>query len=263
MKTAFKTLSILSLLLALSVQCGQVFGVNKYEWKERKSDHFIVYYHPDISKDYLLQFVRKCEKDYNNVLDNLGFSRSDFWLFEDRVKIVLFKNNEDFLNGTGAPDWTGGFAQYKGGHSTKRVIVTFYQKEWFLENILPHELSHIMLYDFTGKANMPRWFDEGVAVSNEKEGRIMNLLLMRKMLENDPEFKVRVFENGEEDKFYAVSTALVAFLLEEYGQDRFVELCKKLKNKRPFGKAFRDVYGFNSFNEFFNTFLEYSRKEMG
>ena len=42
--------------------------------------------------------------------------------------------------------------------------------------------------------------------------------------------------------FYAESASVVNFLINEYGQQRFVRLCRKLKDGGPFSWALDSVY---------------------
>ena len=147
------------LLIASSLGAG-------LRWKEAKSEHFIISYRSGIPVDYVKEFTRKCERYYVLVTNRLGFNRFDFWLWEKRTKIFIYKTRADYLKATGRPGWSGSSV-----HVKKRFINTFYFEKGFFDTILPHELTHIILREFIGfKTEAPLWFDEGVASANEKDG---------------------------------------------------------------------------------------------
>ena len=230
-------------------------------WSEHKSDHFIVYYHPTIPSQYIKDFTRKCERYYDLVAERLGFNRFDFWLFDDRAKIFIYRTQEEYIEYTGRSEWSVGSV-----HVKKRRINTFRFHEDFFNVVLPHELAHIVLREFIGlKVKAPLWFDEGVASCNEKNSYVKYLMFAKGLIGEGMYMKIQDLENLNAKKivfpsiFYSTSASLIIFLMEEYKKGKFVELCKDLKEGKDFYEAMDEVYEIKDaedLNEKFLTFLK-------
>ena len=115
------------------------------QWNEYKSEHFIISYRPSISDEHVREFTRNCERYYHLITERLGFARFDFWLWEDRARVFIYKNRQDYLEHTNHPEWSQASV-----HSLKKSIDTYSFKEDFFDSVLPHELTHIILREFIG-----------------------------------------------------------------------------------------------------------------
>jgi len=228
-------------------------------WKEHKDDHFIIYSAPVIPDKYIRDFSRKCEKYYRLITDRLGFSRFNFWLWEDRATIYVYTTREAYIEGTGRKNWSGAYVQVR-----EKIINTFYFEQNFFDVILPHELTHIVLREFVGvDTRLPLWFDEGVACSNEKNSLPRYLLSAKSLVEKNGYIALRDLSevDGRTIKdarmFYSLSASLVIFLLEEYGKTRFMNLCKELRDGREFWDAIARIYNFETPEDMDIKFIEY------
>ncbi len=147
-----------------------VFFTNIYaadEWNIKKSTHFIVYY-KDKLDDFADKVIDKAEDLYEDVADYLGFRRDNFWLWENRAKIYIYKDAQGYHKATGLPAWSGGYAKVE-----EKVIKTYPWQEGFFDVVLPHEMTHIIFREFLGfdNLNIPAWLDEGVAGYKEHSRR--------------------------------------------------------------------------------------------
>jgi hypothetical protein len=64
--------------------------------------------------------------------------------------------------------------------------------------------------------------------------------------------------------FYAEAASIIDFLLDVYGQEKFVNFCRALRELRPdqeWTAAFFGVYKFKDFNEFSDKWMEYLSKK--
>ena len=230
------------------------------EWNEHKSTHFIIYYHPDISNQYIREFTRRCERYYGVITDRLGFTRFDFWLWEDRAKIFIYNTRDEYLKETGRAWWSGASV-----HIKKKHISTFYFEEGFFDVILPHELTHIILREFIGRnTKAPLWFDEGVACANEKDSYVKYLLVAKGLVEKGIYLSVPQLEKITDGKnlivpnvFYATSASLIIFLLEDYKKRYFMEFCKELRDRNGFYKSMDKVYGIKDAEDLNVKFLRF------
>ncbi len=228
-------------------------------WKEHKDAHFIIYSAPEIPNKYIRDFSRKCEKYYRLITNRLGFSRFNFWLWEDRATIYVYTTREAYVERTGRKKWSGAYVQVK-----EKIINTFYFEQNFFDVILPHELTHIVLREFVGlDARLPLWFDEGVACSNEKNSLPRYLLPAKNLIEKSKYIALRELSEVEgrtlqdAKTFYFLSASLVIFLLEEYGKVRFMNLCKELRDSREFWDSISRIYSFKTPEDMDIEFIEY------
>lgn len=235
-------------------------------WQTKKSQHFIIYYQ-DAPNDYVDNLISKAEDYYNDIVEELGYRRFDFWTWENRVKIYLFSSSSDYLQDTGRQGWSGAMV-----HVKKHTIKTFINQEDFFEAILPHEMTHIIFREFVGiKAVLPLWLDEGVACSQEK-ARINERLQFAKNLVKsniyislDKLSALRDYTLVLPKVFYAQSASLVAYLLEEYGREKFLDFSRKLKDNEPWRKALEDAYhfvGLTDMEKNWKAFIEHEVKTL-
>lgn len=234
-------------------------------WAEYKSDHFIVYHHPDIPSKYVRDFTRMCEKYYDRITYRLGFNRFNFWLWENRARLFVFGDKSSYVTSTSSPSWTDAAVHMESKH-----IATYYmpskddEANRFNNIILPHELTHIILREFIGMdAKVPLWFDEGTASSSEvdsDERYIYYALEIAKQGKYIPVSTLERLNHRSMDPmvFYPLAAALVNFLLEEKGSRAdFVALCREIRDGTPFYEAMRKVYKLENSVELNNAFVKH------
>jgi len=152
-------------------------------WQELKDDHFIVYFQPD-DRFFARSVLRESEQYYDKIGYQIGASNyNKFWTWDNRVQIYIYSSQKAFADKTGQQKWSRGGAIHKNPFSGKKVILTFAQDKSFLDNVLPHEIAHLILRDFIGETTViPLWFEEGVAqiqevVKKEAASRIIPKLV--------------------------------------------------------------------------------------
>ena len=220
-------------------------------WREMKGDHFIVRYRKT-DESLADKVLSKAEEYYKRIADQLGYPRySNFWTWNDRVHIIIYPNQQSFHEETRQPEWSKGYASRHSELFESKVIVTYRQEEDFLEGLLPHEISHLILRDMIGfDHSIPIWFDEGVAQLQESHQDIMKRI-MRYLVENNQYIPFDVFREiniGVETDtrkvmiFYAQSYCVVDYLLNVEGREAFVMMCRGLKNGKDFWEALRSAY---------------------
>lgn len=150
-------------ILALLIFCVLTHA-EAADWNVTKSTHFVINYQhaPD---EFLSQLKDKAETYYSNIADSLGFTRYDFWLWDNRAQITIYDDANDYRSATKQPSWSAGCASLSG-----KIIQSYSLAENFLDTVLPHELGHIIFRELVGFNNpaVPLWLDEGVASYQEK-----------------------------------------------------------------------------------------------
>ena len=242
----------LGYLLSSSISVAYTDTMKPESWQELKDNHFFVYYQAKEDQDLAKNFLRQAENYYQKIGTQLGYTRyGDFWTWEERAKILIFHNQKSFVEATGQPAWTTGYADRDIYLFKSRVIVTYKQEKQFLDGLLPHEISHLILHDFILKERIPMWFDEGVAQLQEPAKKdvaagIMHTLILKRAyipFEILAALDIRKeTDTGKVQAFYAQSLSIVEFLLEKYGSDSFSRLCRYLKDGKDFEKALSSAY---------------------
>lgn len=222
-------------------------------WYEDKDKHFIIHYTENSDRDWARRVLRRAEKYYNSIADEIGYTRyHKFWTWEDRVHIVAFKDKETFTEKTGLPEWSRGGATRDLNLFQTKVIVTYKQEDGFLDGVLPHEISHLILKDFIGfDRDIPIWFDEGVAQLQEEEKRNKADYLMRDFIKEGkyiplPQLMHYDVRRSDDPKvvglFYVQSISVINFMISRYGSTRFGQMCRYLRDGQDFTEALKKSY---------------------
>jgi hypothetical protein len=198
------------------------------------------------------QVLSKAEEYYDKIAYQIGYSRySDFWTWEDRVKVFIFPDQVSFFSTTGQNLWSKGYAVRDSKLFESRAIVTFKQEDGFIEKLLPHEISHLIVKDFIGfDRPLLVWFDEGLAQQLETSDSAQEQAIVF-LAKNNQSIPFEVFQNldirRETDElkvaiFYAQSRSVIEFLIKVYGQEAFQRLCINLRDGMGFPEALMSAY---------------------
>ena len=231
-------------------------------WQTQKSQHFIIYYQ-DAPAGFTDKLIYRAEDYYNSIVDEFGYRRFDFWSWDNRARIYLYKDAEGFHKETQNASWAGG-AVLVG----KREIKTFVGQESFFDTILPHEMTHIIFREFVGnKTIFPLWIEEGVACSQEKASLGLRMQLARQFITENKYVKLGEFsalsDPGQIDPslFYSEAASLVVFLIHSQGGERFWDFSRALRDGAGWKKALLSTYNFNSLEEVENAWKSFVLKQ--
>lgn len=118
-----------------------------------------------------------------------------------------------------------------------------------LAEVFRHELAHVALFDAVAGRSVPRWFNEGFAVSASGESRVArhqalwlatvqeNLIPLRRLERTFPSDQIGV------DIAYAQAADVVRFLVRRQDHQRFVGMIERLRRGQDFEHAMKDSYG--------------------
>lgn len=215
------------------------------EWEELKGDHFVIYYQTE--DRFASEVLRKSESYYRNIGSDLGFTRySNFWQWENRVKIYIYPDHEGYLKATNESAWSEGFVNY-----ARKEIKSYAWSKGFLDALLPHEITHLVFRDYVGfKNDIPLWLDEGVAQWQEPAKRAMvrqttkSNLTAGKVYPFDEmtSFNLSMRYSEEIVAFYIQAASLVDFLISQYGSDSFITFCRQLRDGKGMNDALKFAY---------------------
>lgn len=242
-----------------------VGSYSEEKWQEYLSRHFVIYYH-QAPLDFIKTVEENAEEYYHDIASDLGFTRYDSWTWDQRAKIYIYDDADHYVQSSQQANWSHGAAFVQ-----EKIIRTFPSAHGFFDSTLPHELGHIIFREFVGfSADVPGWFDEGVAMYQEKakrwgtrkivrqamgEGRLIPLKKLSGLRLTDKTERETV------DLFYAEAASIVYYLMTEFGQNRFVSFCRELKEGRPFEAALKSVYvRFDNLDKLNDTWVQYLQK---
>ncbi len=221
-------------------------------WYQLKGKHFLVYYALPDHKNAAKRTLRRAEEYYRNIGDMIGFTRyGDYWTWDQRAKIFIFPDQEQFLKYTGAPAWSLGYADRDSYMFRSRAIVTYLQEQGFFDGLLPHEIAHLILHDYMPDTRPPVWFDEGIAQLNEA-GKVQRSQAMMEALVPRGQFvslrllnRWDIREETDPQKvelFYAQSLSVIRFLRDRYGRNAFHDFCRQVRDGYQMDDALRRAY---------------------
>lgn len=225
-----------------------VLSVHLYadEWKEYKKEHFIILY-KNAPIDFVKEVERTAETYYQEITRNLGFIRYKGWTWDERAKIYIYNDSDDYVGDGRQMGWSHGAASPKS-----KIIRTFPSAHGFFDSTLPHELGHLIFREFIGfQASVPAWFEEGIAMFQEKAKRwgadqdVIKAVKQGKFIPLDELSLIHLSSQSDQELvnlFYAESASAVHFFISEYGLNRFVQLCRKLQEGGTFELALSEVY---------------------
>ena len=173
--------------------------------------------------------------------------RGSVWNLDDRAQIYIYDDAQDFIDSGEAAHWASGMAMARS-----KVIRSFPTAHGFFDSTLPHELGHIIFREFIGQdVRIPLWFEEGVAMYQEKAKRwgareeVVRSIAdgsFMPLRELSGFYPTQRTERKKVDLFYAEAASIMYYLIQEQGNSRFVRLCRKLKDDVLFEEALTSVY---------------------
>jgi len=143
--------------------------------------------------------------------------------------------------------WISGFA---AGES--RLVVLFPARspgyrDQTLEDVLRHEIAHVLIARAAAPSHVPRWFDEGLAMEVERQRRWQDQTELFYQLvtggETDLQRLDGLFRGGQNDqtRAYALAGAFVHDLLSAQGPDAVKQILMMMHSGMDFDRAFSTV----------------------
>ncbi|MCA9403580.1 MAG: hypothetical protein KC897_07355 [Candidatus Omnitrophica bacterium] len=240
---------LLTALLAgflISAAAVQLAYAKEYEWQEERGRHTIVFYR-SAPRDFVQSVEESAEDYYSRITRTFGFPRRGVWSYDERVKIYIYDNEDEYVTVGQQKRWSHGVAS-----PYEKIIRTYPAASGFFDTTLPHELAHIVFREYVGyRTFIPTWFEEGVAMYAERAKRFGAHNAVREARRHG---QFRTLEeltltgmrgiNGRQEAalFYTHAASIVKFMIDEHGKQKFVRFCRKLKEGKPFDWALDESY---------------------
>jgi len=170
---------------------------------------------------------------------------------EKPIKIYIYASASDLQEAMIFPqEWTGGVAFTE--FSIIAINIPSNELDWG-KRALVHELTHLVVHQatFSPYGQLPLWLDEGLAMHNEGELEPVLRSYLEEAILEDELISVRSLCSPFSAYYeiaclsYAQSYSLVKYLLDNYGQDKMLDLLALLKQGSTYDEALTEVYGFD------------------
>lgn len=142
------------------------------------------------------------------------------------IQIYIYPSEEDLQSALslGGYDWVGGQARPELG-AILAGIPNSLAAPGEMERLIPHELTHLLVYEATGRklGRVPSWFNEGLAALNERRPDPNRETLVKQALAQDSLIPLEALcapfplDEDAARLAYAQSASIVGYLREEYG----------------------------------------------
>jgi hypothetical protein len=216
----------------------------RYDWNSLTSDGITLYWYQG-GESFAQELMDAAQEALQRLADDTGVS------LEQAVSIYIYASYEDLLGALVFPyEWTGGVAFPDFGII---AIGIFPSDLTWGKRAMAHELSHLVVHQavFGPYGDLPTWLDEGLAVYAEGEISWDRRSRLDEAISNDALISVRSLSSrfttdpDEARLSYAESYSLVVFLLDNYGQDKMLQLLDVFKEGSGYDDALMQVYGFD------------------
>ena len=174
---------------------------------------------------------------YRESMELVGLTRAG-----DPIQIIVASDESEW--GRHAPSWASGYALSRLGIIVllpERVVGYPYDS---LENVLSHEVAHILTARASGNHDLPRWFDEGLAMvaAHSWDFEETARLKWAMVIGNDiplSELNALFHKDGASaKKAYVLSHALVRYFIQQYGRSWPQTMLRAISQGLSFEEAF-------------------------
>ena len=150
------------------------------------------------------------------------------------------------------------------GMTRRRIDVCAVRGDWL--DHLPHELTHLLVDGQLTAGDLPRWADEGMALlADPVEKRDAHARDLSRALEDGSQFRLgdllsldQYPRDGQVAVFYGQSMAIVEFLVDRGGTEKFAEFVNQAC-RRGYDVALSTSYGMGSVGELEKQWLAQAR----
>jgi hypothetical protein len=225
------------------------FDDNRYLWQSLTStvpqDNELTLFWYKGGDSFARELMDACQEGVARLTQDIGTHP------ERPIKIYIYASTSDLQGAMIFPqEWTGGVAFTE--FSIIVINIPSSEIDWG-KRALVHELTHLVVHQatFSPYGQLPIWLDEGLAMYNEGELEPVFHSYLEEAILEDELVSVRSlcspFSAYYEIAFlsYAQSYSLVEYLLDNYGQDKMLDLLALLKQGSTYDEALTEVYGFD------------------
>jgi hypothetical protein len=218
------------------------YADHTHDWHVLGDDRVIVYWY-DQGADFGTALFAAAAESYDHVARITGITT------ERPARVVIYNNQQDFC-AFFAPRTC---QEWIGGQTFSGITVQWgTDRDWFIYDVVPHELAHVFYGEIFRDTWMPvpTWFNEGIAVYNERTDHSSEMALVLAAAENDELIPLRLIATQASGLahdaihlWYAETYSLVAYIAEVHGEEKLGEVIMALADNQPVEEAFQETLG--------------------
>ncbi len=217
----------------------------RYSWQKLTIGQLSLFWYKG-SQSFADELMAACQQALERLFKDTGVYP------EKPISIFIYASTGDLQGAMIFPrEWTGGvtFPEY----GLIAIGVPPNELDWG-KGALAHELGHMVTHQITFSpygANLPFWLDEGLAMYAEGKPDPYLESVLEKAITQHNLISVRSlsspFSAIPEEAYisYAESQSLIAFLIQNYGSDKMLQLLNLFKEGNTYDDALTQVYGFD------------------
>jgi len=217
----------------------------RYTWQKVTSGQISLFWYKG-SQSFADELMAACQQALDMLAEDTGVS------LKQPVSIYIYASAEDLRGAMVYPqEWTGGIAEYQYGLIA--IGIPTNDLSWG-KGTLAHELGHMVTHQITFSpygAVLPFWLDEGLATYAQGELDPYLERVLQNAIAQNKLISVRSlaspFSAIPEQAYlsYAESQSVVAFLIQNYGGDKMLQLLNLFKIGSTYDEALIQIYGFD------------------
>jgi acyl-CoA-binding protein len=225
------------------------FDDNRYTWQSLNSTvpqggELTLFWYKG-GDSFARELMDACQEGLARLTQDIGT------YLERPVKIYIYASMSDLQGALiYSPQWTGGGAFVDFGIIAVGIAPS--QLDWGKKTLV-HELTHLVVHQatFSPYGQLPIWLDEGLATYNEGEldpdlqSRLEEAISKNELISARSLCSPFSAYTDKAALSYAESYNLVEYLLDNYGQDRMLDLLALFKQGSTYDEALTKVYGFD------------------
>ncbi len=196
------------------------------------------------------------DEDYGNLMyvlanDALATYKRRFSIAPtEQIYVSIYGSSREYFEASpDVPSWSGGYALAERNEILAIAPQNRLASTYIGEGI-PHELSHVALFQHLGHKHAPRWLDEGFAVYNQnviapEYDEILKAAYRQSALTPLTNIAFRFPQEDNAAKLaYAQGRSIVTFLINNYGDAVWANLLDQLRYG-TIDQAMQKVFGLN------------------
>jgi len=217
----------------------------RYTWKKVTSGQINLLWYKG-NQSFIDQLMASCQQALERLARDTGV------YLKQPVSLYIYASPADLRGAMVFPqEWTGGVAFTEYGLIA--IGIPTNELDWG-KRALAHELGHMVTHQITYSpfgANLPFWLDEGLAMYAEGKPDPYLESVLQKAITQHNLISVRSlaspFSALPEQAYisYAESQSLIAFLIQNYGRDKMLQLLNLFKEGSTYDDALIQIYGFD------------------
>ncbi|MDD5680548.1 MAG: peptidase MA family metallohydrolase [Candidatus Omnitrophica bacterium] len=234
------------------------------DFEKLEKGHFVIYHN---NRDLANDLIWKAEYYYKKILGHFGVAEFRPWTGKDKCEIYLYKTKADYMKATGAPEWSGGQAQF-----SPLRFSAFENSRNLKAAVFPHELTHMLFHLFMDKKRMPLWLEEGMAQFEEEDQTSLyrQKQFIKQNIKGDTYIKlseltgIQAVPEDNVELFYAESASVVAHLITDNIRTSYGKFLTYLKNGDSTDTALKKSYQWkykNGVNDLEIRWLEFVKRK--